>query len=121
MGRKDRLQLTVGGGITGRGGGGHFGYGKKKKIKDEEEGMLMSCSRAWAGVLASAVWVVSTTELVGVHAKGGGKIFGFVEGCSQTRRGWRWRRRANAGEWGRGRSGFYFFEKSAEKIIWISV
>jgi hypothetical protein len=26
VGRKNRLQLTVGGGVTGRGGGGHFGY-----------------------------------------------------------------------------------------------
>ena len=26
MGRKNRLQLTVGRGVTGRGGGGHFGY-----------------------------------------------------------------------------------------------
>lgn len=33
----------------------------------------MSCSRAWTGVLVSAVRVVSTTELVGVHAKGKGK------------------------------------------------
>jgi len=26
VGRENRLQLAVGGGITGRGGGGHFGY-----------------------------------------------------------------------------------------------
>lgn len=41
----------------------------------------MSCSRAWAGVLASAVWVVSTTELVGVHAKGRGREDGL---CRRT-------------------------------------
>jgi hypothetical protein len=33
----------------------------------------MSCSWAWAGVFVSAVRVVSTTELVRVHAKGGGE------------------------------------------------
>jgi len=49
----------------------------KKRISQREGGgVLMSCSRAWAGVLVSAVGVVSTTELVGVHAKGeGGKIW----------------------------------------------
>ncbi|KAF9783790.1 hypothetical protein BJ322DRAFT_880274 [Thelephora terrestris] len=42
----------------------------------------MSCSRAWAGVLASAVWVVSTTELVGVHAKEGGeRVFVLSQGA----------------------------------------
>lgn len=30
MGRENRLQLAVGGGVTGRGGGGHFGYEKKR-------------------------------------------------------------------------------------------
>lgn len=33
----------------------------------------MFCKRACAGVLVSAVRVMSTPELVGVHAKGGGK------------------------------------------------
>lgn len=75
MGRKDRLQLTVGGGITRRGGGGHFGLRRKRRFKGEVEGSLMSRSRARAGVLVSAVWVVSTTELVGVHAKGRGNRF----------------------------------------------
>ena len=85
---KNRLQLTVGGGVTGRGGGGHFGYEKKGEVKGGGEGMLMSCSRARAGVLVSAVWVVSTTELVGVHAKGeGGEIVGFVGRGGERRRG----------------------------------
>ena len=78
----------------------------------------MACSRAWAGVLASAVRVVSTTELVGVHAKEGGKrAFGFVARRGQTRRRWRWKRRANAGDWGRRKSVFYIFQTSPDKFI----
>jgi hypothetical protein len=61
----------------------------------------MSCSRAWAGVFVSAVRVVSTTELVRVHAKGGGKTgIGVVASRSQIGGRRRKRRRAGAGEWG---------------------
>lgn len=72
VGRENRLQLTVGGGVTGRGGGGHFGY-EEGINQYREEGRLMFCERACAGVLVSAVRVMSTPELVGVHAKEGGK------------------------------------------------
>ena len=43
MGRKNRLQLTVGRSVTGRGGGGHFGYEENRYINNEEEGKLMCC------------------------------------------------------------------------------
>ena len=35
MGRDYRLQLAVGGGITGRCSGGHFGYEQRRQIDDE--------------------------------------------------------------------------------------
>ena len=117
---KNRLQLTVGGGVTGRGGGGHFGYGKKGKIKGEEEGELMSCSRARTGVLVSAVWVVSTTELVGVHAKGGNGFWAlWAEAVRHVEDGGGGEERTLGNGEGRGRAFKYIFEKSGEKIIWI--
>ena len=73
----------------------------------------MFCKRACAGVLVSAVWVVSTPELVGVHAKGGGKRFRVCRGTQSGRQTMRRKRKEVAGEWGRRRSVFYILREMA--------